>query len=80
MTVKEYNDKKMSLYEAEQTQRSIERQIRRWKRENSAMKAAGLDTAESAAKIKLWTGRYNDFCAKTNLKAQKWRTVAYNIK
>lgn len=76
----EYNGKKMSLYEAEQTQRSIERQIRRWKRENSAMKAAGLDTAESAAKIKLWTGRYNNFCAETNLKAQKWRTVAYTQK
>ena len=76
----EYNGKKMSLYEAEQTQRSIERQIRRWKRENNALKAAGLDTTESAAKIKLWTGRYNDFCAKTNLKAQNLRTVAYNKK
>ncbi len=76
----EYNGKKMSLYEAEQTQRSIERKIRRWKRENNALKAAGLDTTESAAKIKLWTGRYNNFCAKTDLKAQNWRTVAYNKK
>ena len=73
----EYRGKKMSLYEAEQTQRSIERNIRRWKRENNAMKAAGLDTTESAAKVKLWNDRYKDFCAKTGLKQQKQRTVSY---
>ena len=73
----EYHGKKMSLYEAEQTQRSIERNIRRWKRENNAMKAAGLDTTESTAKVKLWNDRYKDFCAKTGLKQQKQRTVSY---
>lgn len=73
----EYNGKKMSLYEAEQTQRSIERNIRRWKRENNAMKAAGLETAESAAKVKRWNDRYKEFCAKTGLKQQKQRTVSY---
>ena len=73
----EYHGKKLSLYEAEQTQRSIERNIRRWKRENNAMKAAGLDTTESAAKVKLWNDRYKDFCAKTGLKQQKQRTVFY---
>lgn len=73
----EYNGKKMSLYEAEQTQRSIERQIRRWKREDNALKAAGLDTTESSAKVKLWNSRYKDFCAKTGLKQQKQRSVVY---
>lgn len=72
----EYNGKKMSLYEAEQTQRSIERQIRRWKREDNALKAAGLDTTESSTKVKLWNSRYKDFCAKTGLKQQKQRTVS----
>ena len=73
----EYNGKKMSLYEAEQTQRSIERNIRRWKREDNALQAAGLDTTESSAKVKLWNSRYKDFCAKTGLKQQRQRTVAY---
>ena len=73
----EYNGKKMSLYEAEQTQRSIERQIRRWKREDNALEAAGLDTTESSAKVKLWNSRYKDFCAKTGLKQQRQRTVVY---
>ena len=41
------------------------------------MKAAGLDTAESAAKVKRWNDRYKDFCAKTGLKQQKQRTVSY---
>lgn len=47
----EYEGRKMSLYEAEQLQRKMERNIRRWKRENSAMNAAGLDTTESAVKL-----------------------------
>ena len=38
-----YNGREMSLYDATQQQRYIERQIRRWKREESAMSAAGLD-------------------------------------
>ena len=48
----EYNGQKLTEYEATQRQRYIERQIRRWKRENAALKAAGLDTTESAAKLK----------------------------
>ena len=73
----EYNGKSMSLYEAEQTQRNIERQIRRWKREDNALQAAGLDTTESSAKVKLWNSRYKDFCAKTGLKQQRQRMSAY---
>lgn len=73
----EYNGKQMSLYEAEQTQRSIERNIRRWKRENNALKAAGLDTTESSAKVRMWNSRYKDFCSKTGLKQQRQRTVVY---
>lgn len=66
----EYNGEKMTKYEASQKQRYIERQIRRWKRENAAMKAAGLSTEESAVKIKSWQARQRDFTEKTGLKRQ----------
>lgn len=66
----EYNGQKMTEYEALQQQRSIERSLRRWKRENVAMKAAGLDTTESAAKIAKWQGVQKDFLNQTGLKRQ----------
>lgn len=66
----EYNGKKLTEYEATQRQRYIERQIRRWKRENAAMKAAGLDTTESAAKLKKWHDVQKDFLRQTGLKQQ----------
>lgn len=69
----EYNGKAMTEYEATQQQRYIERQIRRWKRENAAMQAAGLDTAESAAKISQWQGTMRDFLGQTGLKRQSDR-------
>ena len=39
-----YNGKALTEYEASQQQRYFERGIRRWKREYTAMDAAGLDT------------------------------------
>ena len=66
----EYNGQKLTEYEATQRQRYIERQIRRWKRENAAMKAAGLDTTESAAKLKKWHDVQRDFLRQTGLKQQ----------
>lgn len=63
----------MTEYEATQQQRYIERQIRRWKRENAAMQAAGLDTSESAAKIRSWQERQKDFLKQTGLKRQAER-------
>lgn len=69
----EYGGRKMSLYEAEQTQRGMERNIRRWKREESAMKAAGLDASEASGKLRQWNDRYKDFCFKTGLKPQSSR-------
>ena len=63
-----YNGKKLTEYEASQMQRHHERQIRRWKRENAAMQAAGQDTAESAAKIRSWQERQKDFIRQTGLK------------
>lgn len=68
-----YNGQKLTEYEALQQQRYIERNIRRWKRENIAMKAAGKDTAESAAKISQWQAAQKDFLAQTGLKRQSSR-------
>ena len=49
-----YNGEKLTEYEASQRQRYIERQIRRWKREQQAMKAAGQPQEEARAKLKEW--------------------------
>lgn len=68
-----YNGKKLTEYEAYQLQRYQERQIRRWKRENVAMQAAGMDTYESAAKIRSWQERQKDFIRQTGLKRQSDR-------
>ena len=69
----EYNGKRMTEYEALQTQRGIERRLRRWKRENLAMKAAGQDTTESAVKIAQWQAVQKDFLSQTGLKRQRDR-------
>lgn len=68
-----YNGKRLTEYEAQQQQRYFERQIRRWKRENVAMDVAGLDTTESAVKIKQWQDRQTDFLKQTGLKRQQAR-------
>ena len=69
----EYNGKKMTEYEASQQQRYNERQIRRWKREEAALKAAGLDSSEASAKVKEWQGRQQEFLAQTGFKRQHGR-------
>ena len=65
----EYNGKKLTEYEALQEQRKLERNIRRWKREQNALRAAGLDTSEATAKVKEWNGKHKDFLEQTGLKA-----------
>jgi hypothetical protein len=71
----EYNGKKMTVYEASQTQRGIERNIRKYKREFTAMGTAGLDQTESAAMLGQWNARQRDFLAQTGLKPQAARAV-----
>jgi len=63
-----YNGEELTEYEALQQQRSIERNIRQWKRETDAMKAAGLDTSEATRKITQWKKVQNDFLEQTGLK------------
>lgn len=64
----EYNGEKLTEYEATQQQRYHERQIRRWKREQAALDAAGQDSSKAAAKVKLWQDRQKDFINQTGLK------------
>lgn len=68
-----YNGQKLTEYEALQEQRSIERNIRRWKREEHAMKAAGLPGSEAKAKVTEWNKRQADFLEQTGLKRQRER-------
>lgn len=71
----EYNGVKMTEYEALQEQRRIERGIRRWKREQNALQAAGLDSGEASAKITEWNRRQKDFLEQTGLKADGMRAA-----
>lgn len=70
-----YNGVPMTEYEALQEQRKIERGIRRWKREEAAMKAAGLDAGEASAKVREWNRKHRDFLEQTGLKADGTRLV-----
>lgn len=65
-----YNGEKLTEYEASQRQRYIERQIRRWKREQQAMKAAGQPQEEARAKLKEWRALQTDLVEQTGLKRQ----------
>ena len=65
-----YDGIKMTEYEATQKLRSIERNIRRWKREYKAMEAAGLSTDEAAAKLAKWQEEQKSFLEQTGLKRQ----------
>lgn len=62
----DYNDKTMSVYEATQVQREIERKIRYWKRQGGALDAARLDTEYEQGKVKHWQGRMRDFIQQMN--------------
>lgn len=65
-----YNGEEMSFYAATQKQREIERKIRYWKRQEGALKAAGLDTAEETAKVRAWQAEMRKFIKDTGLVRQ----------
>lgn len=66
----EYNGEKLTEYEATQAQRSVERKIRRWKRERAAMEAVGEDATQAIEKVRFWQATQRDFIAQTGLKRQ----------
>jgi len=64
------------MYEASQQQRYIERQIRRWKREASAMDAAGLDNGYAKLKVRGWQAAQRDFINQTGFSRDYFRERA----
>lgn len=71
-----YNGSEMSLYDATQQQRYIERGIRHWKREASALDAAGLDNGAAVGKVREWQARQRDFIDQTGLTRDYFRERA----
>lgn len=66
-----YNGKEMSVYEATQYQRGLERKIRYWKRQEGALKAAVQDTEYETGKVKQWQGEMRDFVKQMNTQYEK---------
>lgn len=71
-TVK-YNGEELSVYEATQKQRAIERKIRYWKRQEEALKAAKKDASQQTAKVRQWQGEMRSFTKQTGLMRQSER-------
>ena len=61
----EWNGKKYTAYEISQMQRSRERNVRRWKKRYLAEDAAGLDTTDSAVRLKAARQSLSDFTKAT---------------
>jgi hypothetical protein len=65
-----YQDTQISLYDATQVQREIERKIRFWKRQAAALDAADLDSTREVMKIREWQSKMRDFIKQTGLDRQ----------
>ena len=70
----EYNGEKYTEYEANQIQRSIEREIRSAKRTVAAVEAGGEDAGEYRKKLRDLQKTYTDFTKQTGIKKQTART------
>ena len=62
-----YNDKELSIYDAEQKLRGIERNIRRYKRQALTQEAAGVDNTNARQKIGEWQAVARDFTKQTGI-------------
>lgn len=71
-----YKGEKLSMYDATQKQRSIERQIRRYKREAAGLEAAGEDARAVRGKIREWQAKQRDFVNQTGLRRDYFRERA----
>jgi len=65
-----YNGKEYSVYDANQIQRRIERDIRKTKREAGALAAGGLDNVDESKKIANLQMQMRDFIRQTHLDRQ----------
>jgi hypothetical protein len=66
----QYNGEDMSVYEAIQRQRAVEREIRKVKREANALFAVGLDNGEEVIRVKSLQAQMRDFIEQTKLSRQ----------
>lgn len=69
----EYNGKQMTVYEATQMQRKLERGIRAEKRQAAALEAAGLEHGEQDRNIRAQQAMMRDFLSQTGLRRQRER-------
>jgi hypothetical protein len=77
--VVQFDGEEMSLYDATQKQRYIERGIRHWKRQAEALQAAGMDNSAEIAKVREWQARMRDFTKQTGLSRQSSRETTLNV-
>jgi hypothetical protein len=68
-----YQDQEISVYEASQRQRYIERKIRDFKRQADALEAASLDNTAEIAKVRDWQKAMREFISQTDLQRQRER-------
>ncbi len=70
----EYNGKQYTRYEINQMQRARERNVRRWKKRYLAETAAGVDTTDSAVRLKAARQSLSDFTKATGGRVDSART------
>ena len=70
----EYNGKKYTRYEISQMQRARERNVRRWKKRYLAEDAAGVDTTDSAVKLRAARQSLAEFAQATGGRVDSART------
>lgn len=75
----EYKGKKYSRYEINQMQRARERQVRKWKKTYLMEKEAGLDTTQSALRLKEARKALSDFAGATGGRVDSSRTAVNNF-
>ena len=68
-----YNGQEMSVYEATQKQRAIERNIRKAKRQAGALDAAGIDSTAERGAVRKYQAQMRDFLKQTKLYRQRFR-------
>lgn len=75
----EWNGKKYTAYEISQMQRARERSVRRWKKRYLAEDAAGLDTTDSAVRLKTARQSLSEFAKATGGRVDSARTSVHGF-
>ena len=75
----EWNGKKYTAYEISQMQRARERSVRRWKKRYLAEDAAGLDTTDSAVRLKTARQSLAEFAQATGGRVDSARTSVHGF-